>query len=152
MKNTAIRGRYRPVNEHKYQGNIRKITYRSLWERRFMLYCDRSDQIVTWSSEELHIPYYFAEDNRWHNYYPDFVVVDTEGVHYLVETKGREDPNVRHKDRAATMWADSATTLTGVSWQYVKVLQKDFQALQPVQFADCAYLGLMQPSLFDDIH
>jgi len=87
MKNTAIRGRYRPVNEHKYQGNIRKITYRSLWERRFMLYCDRSEQIVTWSSEELHIPYYFAEDNKWHNYYPDFVVETADGRTIVVEIK-----------------------------------------------------------------
>ena len=74
MKNTAIRGRYRPENPEKYNGNINRITYRSLWERRFMLYCDRSDQIFKWSSEELHIPYYYEGDDRWHNYYPDFVV------------------------------------------------------------------------------
>jgi len=86
MKNTAIRGRYRPVNEHKYQGNIKKITYRSLWERRFMLYCDRSDQIVTWSSEELHIPY-VGPDEKWHNYYPDFVVETSDGRTIVVEIK-----------------------------------------------------------------
>jgi len=101
MKNTAIRGRYRPVNEHKYQGNIRKITYRSLWERRFMLYCDRSEQIVTWSSEELHIPYYFAEDNKWHNYYPDFVVETSDGRTIVVEIK----PGFQRKyKRNQTKW------------------------------------------------
>lgn len=87
MKTTAIRGRYRPVNESKYRGNINRITYRSMWERRFMLYCDRSPNILKWSSEELHIPYYFEEDSKWHNYYPDFVVDTLDGRTIVVEIK-----------------------------------------------------------------
>ena len=87
MKNTAIRGKYRPVNESKYRGNINRITYRSMWERRFMLYCDRSPNILRWSSEEMHIPYYFEEDGKWHNYYPDFVVDTLDGRTIVVEIK-----------------------------------------------------------------
>ena len=91
MKFTAIRGRYQPTNIEKYDGNANKITYRSLWERRFMLYCDRSSSILKWSSEELHIPYISPMDNRWHNYYPDFLVtiVDKDNVTrtVLVEIK-----------------------------------------------------------------
>lgn len=74
MKNTAIRGRYKPEYKDKYVGNANKVTYRSLWERRFMLYCDRSPNILTWSSEELHIPYVSPTDDKWHNYYPDFQI------------------------------------------------------------------------------
>lgn len=87
MKNTAIRGRYRPKNAWKYNGKINRITYRSLWERRFMLYCDRSDQVLKWSSEELHIPYISPKDDRWHNYYPDFMVNTRDGRIILVEIK-----------------------------------------------------------------
>ena len=87
MFHTAIRGRYRPQNPEKYNGNINRITYRSLWERRFMLYCDRSDQIFKWSSEELHIPYVAPKDNQWHNYYPDFMVNTSDGRIILVEIK-----------------------------------------------------------------
>ena len=94
------------------------------------------------------IPYTNSIGNLRH-YYPDFVVVDTNGVHYLVETKGREDIDVRNKDRSATMWAENATQLTSQEWQYVKVLQRDFEQLQPAMFADCAYMGRMQMSLFE---
>ena len=87
MKNTAIRGRYCPKYPAKYNGNVNRITYRSLWERRFMLYCDRSDQIFKWSSEELHIPYVAPKDDCWHNYYPDFVVNTRDGRIIMVEIK-----------------------------------------------------------------
>ena len=86
-KNTAIRGRYKPSNPEKYNGNIKKITYRSMWERRFMLYCDRSPKITEWSSEELHIPYVSPKDNRWHNYYPDFVIKTNTGRSIIIEIK-----------------------------------------------------------------
>ena len=87
MKNTAIRGRYNPKNTEKYDGNLNKITYRSMWERRFMLYCDRSPKILKWSSEELHIPYISPKDNKYHNYYPDFVIETHDGRTIVVEIK-----------------------------------------------------------------
>jgi hypothetical protein len=52
-----------------------------------MLYCDRSDQIVTWQSEEIHIPYISPKDNRWHNYYPDFVITTIDNRKIMVEIK-----------------------------------------------------------------
>lgn len=52
-----------------------------------MLYCDRSDQINQWSSEEIHIPYISPKDDRWHNYYPDFFVRTCNGRQMLVEIK-----------------------------------------------------------------
>ena len=89
MNFTAIRGRYTPADPNKYSGDINKITYRSMWERRFMLYCDRSPNILSWSSEELHIPYISPKDDKWHNYYPDFLVTITDTVTrtVLVEIK-----------------------------------------------------------------
>jgi len=87
MKNVAIRGRYKPKNTLKYDGNVNKVTYRSMWERRFMLYCDRSPKILRWSSEEIHIPYVSPKDNKWHNYYPDFVIETTSGRTIMVEIK-----------------------------------------------------------------
>src|SRR6056300_1690030 len=87
MKQQSIKGRYKPKNPHKYNGNVNKITYRSLWERRFMLYCDKSDQIFKWSSEELYIPYLSPKDGEWHNYYPDFVINTKDGRVIVVEIK-----------------------------------------------------------------
>lgn len=64
-------------------------------------------------------------------YEPDFVAVDTTGVHHLLETKGREDVDVTYKDRAATIWCERATILTGTTWLYTKVPQVEFNKLQP---------------------
>lgn len=69
-------------------------------------------------------------------YEPDFVAVAEDGVHYLIETKGREDVDVANKDRAARLWCESATRLTGQEWQYLKVPQKEFEGLQPDLLAD----------------
>lgn len=69
-------------------------------------------------------------------YEPDWVVVTTDGTHYLVETKGLQDVNVPRKDQRAREWCDDATRLTGVQWRYLKVLQDEFSRLHPTQFAD----------------
>jgi type III restriction enzyme len=49
---------------------------------------------------------------------------------------------VEHKDRAARLWCENATALTGTEWQYLKVPQKKFMELQPGDFEDL--LALMQ--------
>lgn len=69
-------------------------------------------------------------------YEPDFVAVAPDNVHYLLETKGREDIDVAHKDRAAVLWCENATLLTGTIWQYLKIPQADFEKLQPDQLFD----------------
>jgi len=71
-------------------------------------------------------------------YEPDFVAIGSDGVHWLIETKGREDTDVVHKDRAARIWCENATLLTGIAWRYVKVPQAEFAKLQPGDFAELA--------------
>jgi type III restriction enzyme len=78
------------------------------------------------------------------SYYPDFVAVDDSGTHWLLEAKGQENIDVLRKDRAATLWADNATALTGTAWRYIKVPQKDYEALRPSRLAD---LAALQPAL-----
>lgn len=69
-------------------------------------------------------------------YEPDFVAILDAGSHRLVETKGREDPDVAHKDRAARLWCANATLLTRQQWSYLKIPQAGFDKLQPTEFAD----------------
>lgn len=70
----AYKGTYRPINRKKYIGDPNKITYRSLWERSFMVYCDKNDAILAWASEEVVIPYISPIDNKVHRYFPDFYI------------------------------------------------------------------------------
>lgn len=87
----SYKGRYIPHNYQKYKGDPTNIIYRSLLERRFMIYCDTKDYVLEWSSEEFQIPYVSPIDNRWHRYFPDFYVKYRDKNHKirtcLVEVK-----------------------------------------------------------------
>ncbi|MBI4929441.1 MAG: DEAD/DEAH box helicase family protein [Bacteroidetes bacterium] len=75
------------------------------------------------------------------NYYPDFIVVLKDGSHWIAETKGREDVEVALKDNSALLWCKNATELTGTNWNYIKVLQKEFESLNPSEFEDLNVLS-----------
>ncbi len=63
-------------------------------------------------------------------------MVTEDDTHYVVETKGLEDVNVAHKDRAARIWCENASILTETTWEYIKVRQTEYTQLQPDQFED----------------
>ena len=48
----SYKGKFRPNNRKKYRGDITKIVYRSLWERKFMVYCDTNPDIVEWAQRK----------------------------------------------------------------------------------------------------
>ena len=87
----AYKGRFAPSNFQKYKGDSTKIIYRSLWERKFMVWCDTNPNILEWGSEEFFIPYISPVDGRPHRYFPDFYVKlrTTTGQvkRYVVEVK-----------------------------------------------------------------
>jgi len=70
----AYSGRFSPKNPKKYVGDHTNIIYRSSWECKVMSWLDRNDDIISWASEELIIPYKSPVDNRVHRYFPDFLV------------------------------------------------------------------------------
>ena len=67
-------GRFKPKNYKKYKGDPTNVFYRSLWERRFMVYCDNNPNILEWGSEEIIIPYKSPLDKNVHRYFPDFFI------------------------------------------------------------------------------
>jgi hypothetical protein len=70
----AYSGLFKPKHPEKYVGDPTNIVYRSSWEVKVMSWLDNNDSIITWASEELFIPYISPVDNRWHRYFPDFLV------------------------------------------------------------------------------
>ena len=70
----SYKGKYTPSYPKKYKGDPNNIVYRSLWERRFMIYCDDNRNILEWGSEEVIVPYRSPIDNRYHRYFPDFYI------------------------------------------------------------------------------
>ena len=70
----SYKGKYQPDNPKKYKGDPTNIIYRSLWERKFMKYCDLNENILEWGSEIMALPYRSPIDNRIHKYFPDFYI------------------------------------------------------------------------------
>ena len=69
------------------------------------------------------------------------MALTSDGTHHIVETKGLEDVNVANKDRAAHLWCENTSRLTGKPWAYLKVLQTEYNNLQPAEFSDLYVLG-----------
>ena len=70
----SYKGKFQPSYPNKYRGDHRNIIYRSLLERKFMIYCDLNENILEWGSEEIALPYRSPLDNRVHRYFPDFYI------------------------------------------------------------------------------
>ena len=87
----AYKGKYYPSFPRKYKGDPTNIIYRSLWERKFMVYCDKNNKILEWGSEEIALPYISPHDSRIHRYFPDFYIKVQENTgkikRYLIEVK-----------------------------------------------------------------
>jgi type III restriction enzyme len=120
------------------------------FEKAFARFLDNAEEIRAFA--KLPQPFGFSIDYtdegvNLRSYYPDFVAVDKNEVHWLIETKGMESAEVGHKDLAATNWCENASALTKTRWKYVKVPQKAFEVLQPARLADLAALGV--PTLFE---
>ena len=74
MYTKTYKGRYRVVNAKKYKGDISNIVYRSLWELKFMKWCDDNISVVEWGSETIIVPYISPIDNKIHRYFVDFYI------------------------------------------------------------------------------
>jgi len=87
----SYKGKYQPSHPKKYKGDPTNIIYRSLWERKFMRYCDMNECILEWGSEEMFVWYRSPIDNKAHRYFPDFYIKVKESSgkikKYIIEIK-----------------------------------------------------------------
>tara|TARA_B100001250_G_C19578278_1_gene690792 strand:+ start:411 stop:842 length:432 start_codon:yes stop_codon:yes gene_type:complete len=81
----SYKGKFRPIKPKKYKGDPRNIIYRSLWERKFMSYCDSNPAILSWASEEFYIPYFDPTTEKIRRYFPDFYIKYKNNRGKLVE-------------------------------------------------------------------
>ena len=102
----SYKGKYQPSYPQKYKGDPTNIIYRSLWERKFMVYCDVNENIIEWGSEEIALPYRSPIDNRVHRYFPDFYIKVKESTgtikKYLIEIKPKKQTTPPPKPQRQT--------------------------------------------------
>jgi hypothetical protein len=91
MAGNYKQGFFKPIHPKKYRGDPTNIVYRSGWEKRVMESLDSNPNVISWSSEEVVIPYISPIDNRPHRYFIDFYVEairrDGETTVMLLEVK-----------------------------------------------------------------
>ena len=128
----AYSGTFRPKNPGKYAGDPNNIIYRSTWEARVMSWLDKNDSIVTWASEEIAIPYYSPVDNKWHRYFPDFVVkVKTQNGStktMMLEVKPKKQTQPPEKKKRVTKQYITEVATWGVNqakWKFATEYCKD---------------------------
>ncbi len=118
----AYSGKYKPINPKKYKGDPTRIIYRSLWERKFMKFCDTKPSVTTWASEEIFIPYKSPRDGKIHRYYPDFYM-KTGDKESIIEIKPAKQcrPPKEPKRKTARYKAECLTYLVNqAKWKYAK--------------------------------
>ena len=112
----AYSGKYIPNNPKKYKGNPTKVIYRSLWERKLMVYCDKNEKVLEWGSEEIIIPYVSPWDNRMHRYFPDFYMKVNQAngsiKKFIIEVKPKAQckPPVKNPKRKTRRWFKEVQT------------------------------------------
>ena len=128
----SYKGRYTPKNPKKYKGNPYNVIYRSLWERKFMVYCDHSESIIEWGSEEVVIPYKSPWDGRIHRYFPDFYIKikTNEGTtkKLIVEIKPKKQTKApKEPERKTKRYLNEVRTwgVNSSKWRYATEWCKD---------------------------
>ncbi len=130
----AYKGKYRPTHPSKYRGNPTNIIYRSLWELKFMKYCDSNKNILEWGSEEVIVPYRSPIDNRYHRYFPDFYIKVRESTgtikRMIIEIKPQKqciEPKVQKKKTRSYVYQVCEYAKNQAKWEAAKEFCEDRQ-------------------------
>jgi type III restriction enzyme len=100
------------------------------FEINFAKFLDRAEDVMSFSKIVPKIGFfveYRDSEGNLRLYYPDFVVLTDKNENMIIETKGREDVDVAHKDKRIGLWCEDATNLMGSTWSFMRVDQEDFE-------------------------
>ena len=129
----SYKGKYIPNNPKKYKGNPSQVIYRSLWERKVMVYCDRNDKVLEWGSEEVIVPYRSPWDGKIHRYFPDFYMLVKQKSgnvkKFLIEVKPKsqcKSPNKNPKRKTKNWYKQvKAWGINQAKWKSAEQYCKD---------------------------
>ena len=128
----AYSGKFQPSYPRKYKGDPTNIIYRSLWERKFMVYCDLNENILEWQSEEFCIPYRSPIDNKVHRYFPDFYIKVKKSngqiKKYIIEIKPKKqtiEPQVKKRKTKSYIYEVYEYAKNQAKWKAAEEFCKD---------------------------
>lgn len=106
----AYSGKYKVKHPHKYKGDHTNVIFRSMWERYCFVWCDENPDIVSWSSEEVVIPYLYEVDKKYHRYFVDLKFTTKNGMTYLVEIKPEKETQLPKRPDKSKRYISEALT------------------------------------------
>lgn len=125
-------GFFHPRNPQKYVGDPENIVYRSSWELKFMQWCDRSDSVLNYGSEEIRIKYYDPVKQKVRNYFPDFIIKVREQSgeikKYIVEIKPKKQtmaPKPRKRTTKSYLYEVYTFETNKAKWRAAEEFCKD---------------------------
>ena len=128
----SYKGKYKVRCPYKYKGDPTKVIYRSLWELKFMKYCDSNSNILEWGSEEVIVPYRSPIDNRYHRYFPDFYIKVKENTgtikRMIIEIKPQKqciEPKVQKRKTKSYVYQVCEYAKNLAKWEAAKEFCED---------------------------
>jgi hypothetical protein len=114
-----------PAGCKKYYSSCKTdpIIYRSGLELQFINYCEQNPKIVKWASEPIKIPYFSRILKKNQNYYPDYIIENSEGVRCIVEVK--PDNQTRKPSATDSMWLKENWIRNTDKWIAAKKFAED---------------------------
>ncbi|NLW75721.1 MAG: restriction endonuclease subunit R, partial [Methanomicrobiales archaeon] len=110
------------------------------FEKEFADFCDFASDVVSFvknaGPQKLMIDYQTPNGNRA-LYVPDFFIKTDKKMNYLVELKGRTDPNVPVKARAALDWCKTSSKAE-TKWEYIYIPYQIFSMSAPSTMEELA--------------
>jgi type III restriction enzyme len=113
------------------------------FELSFAAFLEGANDVAAFAKNYLAVGFkldYVKRDGDLSNYTPDFMVRTTDGVIWIVETKGREELDLPQKMARLKLWCADATAAEedGQRYDFVFVDQKGFEKNAPASFLGVA--------------
>lgn len=124
MAHKTYKGKFTSFkNPQKYTGDIKNVTYRSMWERNVMTWLDENPNVIEWGSEEIYFPYEHPITGKRSKYYPDFYAKMKDGVKRIIEVKPLKEINRPPEPKRKTKGYANAVALWVVNQEKWKSAQ-----------------------------
>ena len=102
------------------------------FEAEFAEFLDRAGDIDAFAAlADIFRIDYLSGTGAIRYYFPDFVAVQSDGkkkVFWIIETKGREYPDLENKNKAIERWCSAVSKQTGNDWRYLLIKQPVFNS------------------------
>ncbi len=133
-------------------------------ELKFAAFLEAATDVAAFAKNYLAIGFkfdYVKADGVLSTYTPDFIARTTDGVVWIIETKGREELDLPQKMARLQQWCANATAAekNGTRYDFVFVDELRFERHKPASFASLATISmpcakpcpalLASPSLFN---